>query len=175
MFEGDPVAFAAYEDGKQVSPVLTKRQALRWVESNRDVSLRDALGMIGQALDEQDTAMRDTRQAARDALPRTPLEGDVVRFADGVEYRVSSVNGTLDGKQRIQTTAGGSFSWNSTGGMSYSGGLFSPFDADTMTLTDETADVPAWFFHHGNACAHNGVHVTARVRVWTTTAERPGP
>lgn len=57
--------------------------------------------------------------------------------------------------------------------MSYSGSLFDAIDSDTMTLTDETADVSAWFFHHEWACAHNGVNVKARVRVWATTAERP--
>lgn len=174
MFEGDPAAFAVYENGEQVSPVLSQRQALWWIERNRDVAdLREALRMIRITLDERDTASLTRRQAARDALPRVPLEGDVVRFSDGVEYRVSYAWDTDHGTRRVQTTRGGSFSWGSSGHMSYSGSLFDAIDSDTMTLTDETANVPAWFFHHEWACAHNGVNVKARVRVWTTTAERP--
>lgn len=177
MFEGDPAAFAVFEGDEQISPILTQQQAWSWLERNHGVGPMDARRgrtkfRIGQALDERDTESLTTRQTKRDAMPAVPAEGDVVEFSDGERYRVS-YEWTGDNGQRVQTTKGGSFYWGDTGSMSYSGSLISPIAGDTMTLTDETADVPAWFFHHQFACAHNGITVTARVRVWRTTAERP--
>jgi signal peptidase I len=133
--------------------------------------------------DELDLELAAKRQINREMLYDNrpePLEGDVVQFTDGTRYRVSHAirhydyedggEGHLHG---VQTTKGGSFHWNTSGGMSYSGSLFKPIPADTFTFHGETAPVRAWIFHHDKVSAHRSVDVTARVRVWHTTAPVP--
>ena len=119
------------------------------------------------SLDERDQAYLREATAARAAMVE-PLQGDVIRFADGTERRISHV-----WPDSIQSATGGSYHFARSGHMSYSGSLFVGVPADSLTLTDETAQVPAWFFHHGWAKAHNGVNVVATVRVWQSSADAP--
>ncbi|MBO0676814.1 hypothetical protein JRC04_04995 [Mycolicibacterium sp. S2-37] len=175
---GEPAAFAVFKGDEAVSPVMSQRHAIDYAEREFGVTLLDLYHGTSEyrvrgKLDERDEAARAERQAKRDASPKVVAEGDVIVFPTGERLRVSNTRGTYHGRQQVQTTTGGSFHWMSTGGMSYSGGLLSPINGDTLRPTDETAEVPAWFFHHGFATAHNGVHTTARVRVWRTTAEVP--
>lgn len=118
-------------------------------------------------LDERDRAYLIEATAARAAMLE-PLQGDVIRFADGIERRISHV-----WPDSIQSATGGSYHFSRSGHMSYSGSLFVGVPAESLTLTDETAEVRAWFFHHGWAKAHNGIDVTAPVRVWQSTADAP--
>lgn len=94
--------------------------------------------------------------------------GDWVRFADGVERRVSYVwrdELDLDLPNGVQTSAGGSFHIGPYGA-SFSGSLFTGVDASTLTLTGERQPGTVWFFHHEHQCAHNGVHGMIPFRVW---------
>lgn len=134
--------------------------------------------------DDTDQELVAKRQLNREMLDEhrncfNPLEGDVVIFPDGTHTRISHVwrdyTNDTDGKpDSIQTSHGGSFHWSASGYMSFSGGLMSSIPAATLSWdVAEYAQVPAWIFHHDHRGAGRGVDVTARVRVWRTTAPLP--
>jgi len=190
MFEGDPVAFKVYENDTPISPRTTYRGAYRWLQSKQGegvafAALRgkhDAY-KIRQDLDELDTEARGKRQVNRSMLEEhnngfNPMSGDVVVYPCGTRHRISAVvkdwrEGEMVGIVKVQTSVGGSWHWNGSGYMSFSGSLFLPIKAETLTWHGERAEVPAWFFHHEWSQANNSVNVTATVRVWHTTAELP--
>jgi hypothetical protein len=118
------------------------------------------------ALDDRDKAILAVRVAAFNST-EGPRVGDYVRFADGVTRRISYV--WPDG---IQTSDGGSF-YLGNGCMSFSGTLYTHVPTETLTLTKETRDASAWFFHHDLWEAHNSVHVHVSVRVWISSATAP--
>lgn len=117
------------------------------------------------------------RQANRDALAGrnnapTPLCGDVVIFPTGDRLRISYM--WTDGRtSSIQTSSEGRWHWFESGDMDFSGALYDGIPAASLTDTGEHDSVPAWIFHHNRVSAHRSVDVTARVRVWTTTAAVP--
>lgn len=82
-------------------------------------------------------------------------------FADSVRRRISYSWG--DG---YQTSDGGSFYLDESGGMSFSGSLYQSVPVDSLTDTGETDTAGAWVFHHGYSDAGNGVDVTVTVRVY---------
>jgi len=92
------------------------------------------------------------------------LEGDWIKFADGVYERIAYV-----WDSRVQTYPGGSFYFNPSGRMSQSGALNPGVRPDTLKLTDELRPASAWIFHHGLSMAHNGVNFMVRVRVWESS------
>lgn len=129
-------------------------------------------------LDERDQQILADRQLAYDAI-EGPRVGDFVRFADGVERRISYIwrIGAGDGfwvrpadYDRIQTSDSGSYHLGD-GYVSMSGGLHPAIPANTLSETDETKPGPCWFFHHDLARAHNGVDVLATFRVFTCSRE----
>lgn len=103
----------------------------------------------------------------------------MVIFPDGTWTRISHVWRDYDNDQggnpaQIQTSRDGSWHWSASGHMSFSGGLLSSIPADTLTWdVSNYAMVKAWIFHHDRVSAHRSVDVTARVRVWHTTAPLP--
>lgn len=102
-----------------------------------------------------------------------PQVGDWVRFADGVERRISYLwrdELNLDLPNGVQTSSGGSFHFGPYGA-SFSGSLFCGVDASTLEATDEHRPGNVWFFHHEHQCASNGVHARVLFRVWNCTVE----
>lgn len=95
-----------------------------------------------------------------------PRCGDFIRFSCGAERRIGAV--TIWGAQAAKT---GSFCID-RGLADHSGAYY--FDAiDKMHLVDsgETKAGAAWFFHHGEVRAHNGVNVVAPFRIYTINQE----
>lgn len=122
--------------------------------------------MTVQTLDQRDQDILTHRIAAFNAV-EGPHVGDYVAFADGVTRRISHI--WPDG---VQTSDDGSF-YLGEGYMSFSGSLYVSVPTETLTLTDETCEAGAWFFHHNHHTAHNGINVIVPVRVWTSTAKAP--
>lgn len=128
--------------------------------------------------DATDLELAVQRQAQRDILEGlnngfNPLQGDVVIFPTGERFRISYV-WSLEGRPNdIQTSDAGRWHWCANGDMDFSGTLRMPIPAVTLTDTGEHDSAPAWIFHHDKRSAHRSVNVTARVRVWTTTAAAP--
>ena len=94
--------------------------------------------------------------------------GDFVRFADGTIRRVSHV--WTDEPVGIQTSDNGSW-YLGNGYMSFSGGLFCPIPAASMTRTDETMSGACWFFHHDFAYRDNGIYTSIPCPVWNCSIE----
>ncbi len=126
-------------------------------------------------LDERDAEIVARCMAAMDAEPG-PRVGDFVRFADGIERRISHVwpamPDTPGWRAGAQTSDGGSWHLGEYG-CSFSGGLYPLVGLDTLTDTGERQDGCAWIFHHGHACAGGGVDLLAPFRVFTCSEEAP--
>jgi len=90
--------------------------------------------------------------------------GDFAILRDGRTMRFSHHWG-----DSIQVSEGGSFYF---GGeyMSFSGGLEPAIPVEQFQDTGETRKGSAWFFHHNQARAHNGVDVQVPCRVYKQTA-----
>lgn len=122
-----------------------------------------------QTLDERDTAILNTRQAAFLAC-QEPKQGDFIRFADGTIKRIAHVWPDEQNRAEwIQPTDGkgdaGSF-YLGEGYMSYSGSLNQGIDANRFTRANETMQGRCWFFHHDFARANGGVYVQINCPVW---------
>jgi hypothetical protein len=118
------------------------------------------------ALDERDSAILAARIEAFDRV-NGPRDGDYVRFADGIERRISFVTPIewLPECDSIQTSDGGSW-YLGNGYVSFSGGLYRGVKRETLTLTEETKPGSVWFFHHDYHTAHNGIDTTISFRVY---------
>jgi hypothetical protein len=57
--------------------------------------------------------------------------------------------------------------------MEYSGGLESSIPMDKFSRTQETMSAPAWFFHHDDVRAHNGIDIMVNCPVWECDAPAP--
>ncbi|MBF6332392.1 hypothetical protein [Nocardia transvalensis] len=99
----------------------------------------------------------------------TPLVGDWIDFADGIRRRISYIWGDED----AQTSDRGSYYLLPNGDMNFSGSLYPSIPLASLTNTGTTRPGSAWIFHHGHACAHNGVDFDIPVRVYTTTLSAP--
>lgn len=188
---GEPVAFKVFENDTPVSPRTTYRGAYHWLQdrSGDGVAFAALRGKhdvytVRQDLDEIDTDLLERRQLTRSMLNEhnggfNPMSGDVVAYPCGTWHRIAEVIKDYDQDEngkiaKVQTSKGGSWHWGASGYMSMSGSLFRPIAAETLTWTiGEYAEVAAWFFHHGHSGAGRDVNVTAKVRVWHTTAELP--
>lgn len=130
-------------------------------------------------LDEWDTAaLAETVAGFRAREADVPLVGEFVRFACGTLRRISHVWEWGKGPESIQTSEGGSYhlasraSLRTPGGfISHSGGLFPGVKPEHFTLTEERLPGIVWIWHHGRACAHNGIDVTVSFRVWSVDQE----
>lgn len=121
-----------------------------------------------EQLDQKDRDLLAASQHQFDLRPG-PREGDIIRFSDGVEQRVTHVWGRGADDGLIQTADDrfrGTFYFD-FGVCSYSGALRPGVRRNTLTLTDERKCAPVWFFHHGRSAAHNGVDAEAVFRVYT--------
>ena len=123
-------------------------------------------------LDEKDQEILAEAQYRFDVLSG-PRIGDIIRFSDDVEQRVTHVHGFGDAWSGVQTNDA---KYRSTfyfdfGTCSYSGGLLPGVPRGTLTLTDERKLAPVWFFHHGVSKAYNGVDAEAVFRVYTCNLE----
>ena len=99
-----------------------------------------------------------------------PRVGDYIRMLDGSLRRF-----TYHWGDSIQTTTKDAYAYGCCfyfGGtfMSFSGGLDSAIPLAQIEPTDEILDGNAWFFHHGFADAHRGVHFTVPCRVFVQVA-----
>ena len=115
--------------------------------------------------DDRDQDILDKRQSAY--LERTgPQVGHWVHFADGAVRRISHIwDWGEPSEVSIQTSNGGSF-YLGNGYMQFSGSLYSGIPGSTFKRTDKFKVGSAWFFHHNDACAHNGVGVMVKCAVW---------
>lgn len=118
-------------------------------------------------MDDRDLEILIDRQAKLSAIKEIK-QGDYVRFADGIERRVSHV--WYDGG--IQTSAGGSW-YLGEGYMSFSGSLFPIVPAETMRRTEEKKPGSAWFFHHDYAVRDGGIPVMVNCAVWECSEPAP--
>lgn len=124
------------------------------------------------AADERDLTMLAERMEALDRI-EGPRVGDFVRFADGVERRIS--HHWTDGEGwdgGIQTSDGGSW-YLGNGYVSMSGSLYGCIPTDSLKLTDERKRGSVWIFHHDFAGAGRGVDLDAEFRVYVCAAEAP--
>jgi hypothetical protein len=117
--------------------------------------------------DDKDQAILDMNMAEMNKR-KGPRVGDWIRFADGVERRISYIWDFGD-ENRIQTAMGDGSFYLAFGYCSMSGGMYRGIDAATLTETSETKDGMIWFFHHDFAMAHNGVYKAVPFRVFTST------
>lgn len=124
-------------------------------------------------LDERDEAILLDRTRKMDEI-EGPREGDFVRFADGIERRVSFVTPTewLPECDSVQTSKGGSW-YLGNHGCSFSGSLYSGVKRETLALTTEYRDGSCWFFHHDQFQAHNGVDAMATFRLYKCSEDAP--
>jgi hypothetical protein len=99
------------------------------------------------------------------AAKEGPRVGDFIRFACGTERRIGADWGRGLG---VQTAKGGRFCID-RGMADHSGGYFGINEKAALTDTGETQPGEAWFFHHGEVRAHNGVDVLAPFRIFTST------
>ena len=122
-------------------------------------------------LDAKDAALYQARLTDWGAIDG-PRVGDFVEMLDGTLRRF-----THDWGESIQTTVGDrhpcagdqSFYW---GGdyMSFSGSLDPAIPKLSLELTEQKRDGWAWFFHHDEMRAHNGVSVAVPCRVYREVA-----
>ncbi len=122
------------------------------------------LAELNPHLDDQDQALLADHVARMDRKAG-PRVGDFIRFACGTERRIS-----YDWGDSVQTAIAGRFCIE-RGLADFSGSLFGPTPAADLTDTGQTQPGAAWFFHHGQARAHNGVDVQVPFRVFTSTNE----
>lgn len=126
---------------------------------------------MNTTLDERDAAILAKLRAKWDTVDGARV-GDYVRMLDGSLRRF-----THDWGDSIQTTCGPShpcagdqsfYFYGRT--MSFSGSLDSAIPAQSLRDTGQVKDGSAWFFHHGEARAHNGVTVMVPCRVYEVRA-----
>jgi hypothetical protein len=121
-------------------------------------------------LDELDAAILAERQAAflDRADDEGPRQGDVVAFRDGTFLRVSYA-----WPDRIQTGDMRASYYLGNGYMSHSGACFTGVPRAAFTPTGRRSLETAWFFHHDQRRAYNGVDVLVAVPVWRCDADAP--
>lgn len=123
-------------------------------------------------MDTRDIEIFTQREAEYKKAPG-PRVGHFVRFADGVERRISHVwSDEKDQPISIQTSADGSF-YLGTGYMSFSGSLYVGVPAATLRKTEGTKFGRAWFFHHDFRTADNAVHVDVECPIWDCSEPAP--
>jgi hypothetical protein len=127
-------------------------------------------------LDETDLRITKERMAAFMA-DESPKVGDYVKFADGVERRISYIwrfEGKPSGTFSVQTSDGGSWYFGDGGYCSFSGSLYSGVPASTLKHTSSARRGSCWFFHHDHHCAHNGVGIQPPIfDGWTCSKGAP--
>ncbi|HEX7325159.1 MAG TPA: hypothetical protein VF292_07380 [Rhodanobacteraceae bacterium] len=120
-----------------------------------------------EKLDQQDAAILARRQAAYDELPGV-RNGDFLVFRDGRIERVAHVSDNA-----VQSDFGGRFGssfYLGDGYAGYSGGLDRSIPLSRVASTHEGRNGSAWFFHHNEVAAHNGVGVRLFFRVFRVAA-----
>lgn len=120
---------------------------------------------LNERLDEKDKAILSNAVLCRELTETSkPDSGDVMRWPDGQLTRACHI--WDDGAQYTDQLESGSFCMNRNGSLSYSGGLNTAIPFERIKPTAERMTAPCWFFHHGHARAHGGVHAVMSVRVW---------
>jgi hypothetical protein len=112
-------------------------------------------------LDERDVQVVADRMSAY-LENNGPQVGDFVKFADGIERRISYVwafEGEDPAKFSVQTSDGGSF-YLGKGYCSFSGGLHTGVPASTLKLTGTIRRGSCWIFHHDHHTAGNGIDLS---------------
>lgn len=116
--------------------------------------------------DERDKEILALRESLFNQM-EGPRVGDYLRTPDGM------LRFTHDWGDTIQTTVRPSHPCNgdasfylSEGHVSFSGSLNPGIAKDTLRDTGDKQDGSFWFFHHNDACAHNGVYFKIPCRVF---------
>lgn len=121
--------------------------------------------------DEKDAAALQEAQTRRDlAFRARPRVGDIIRFPNGAETRVTYV--WADHCQTVGKHGPASFALLWDGECSYSGSLDRGVMHEHLRFTGERKQARAWIFHHGIAMAHNGVDVMLNVHVFESSVPR---
>ncbi len=109
-------------------------------------------------------------RAAEDLNRSYPREGDALVFSCGTVRHVSNAY-----EDSAQPTVGydASFYLSKHGHMSFSGTLGASIPNKHFTPLPDRLEANAWTFHHGHACAHNGVRCKVMVRAWAVDAPWP--
>ena len=114
--------------------------------------------------DEKDAELLQKRQELYDNR-QGPRVGDWCRMPNGELRRFTHNWG--DGLQTTSPNFGlGSFYFDRSGFMSYSGALDPSVDLSKIEKTEEVKPAWIWFFHHDCAQAHNGVYREIPCRIY---------
>lgn len=100
----------------------------------------------------------------RNLMPKVLRVGDVVRYKDGSEGRVTNVNSYSKTFQAGGET--GSYFLLSSGDLSYGGSLSMTADSSVLIETNETSTREIWIFDQGIPGANRGVILDIKERVW---------
>jgi hypothetical protein len=124
---------------------------------------------VNPAFDDKDAVILRNRIEAWDK--RTgPRVGDFVLMPNGQKRRFT--HAWDDGMQTTYPGFGnGSFHFGKEGYMDYSGSLDSSIKFERIVDTGECEEGVAWFFHHNEMRAHNGVDCHVPCRVYRVTEE----
>jgi len=123
-----------------------------------------------RTLDPKNLDILSSRLSAREQITG-PRVGDWLRRLDGSESRITHV-WTFDGEgAHVQDggTVCGRFYLQTTGHLSYSGGLNPGLPESVLELTEETRDGWVWFFDRDWWGANCGVDFKITERVWKQT------
>lgn len=123
---------------------------------------------MSPSADARDAELVRRRMARLDAQDG-PRVGDFVRFADGVERRISYL--WDDG---AQTSEAGSF-YLSESGCAFSGSLHPPVPIEALVRADERRPGSVWIFHHDVPRAGNAVTARVQFRVYDCRRRGCGP
>ena len=117
--------------------------------------------------DEEDAKILEQRLKAFNER-QGPRVGDFIRFVDGVLRRIGE---HIEGVG-YQSTDGGQF-YLGEGYCAYSGTLHPLVPEHSLMSTGETRSGSAWFFHHNQRFAHNGVDVEVEFRLFACMYAAP--
>lgn len=117
--------------------------------------------------DARDADILAQRVADWNAKPG-PRVGDFAILANGKTVRFSHDWG--DSLQTTDGRFGASFYLGKGGYMDFSGGLDPSIPKVAFVYTGEVRDGQAWFFHHEETRAHNGVYFNVPCRVFRQTS-----
>lgn len=96
------------------------------------------------------------------------LEGDIIRYLDGKEERVTHV---WQGDSAQAGGGSGSYYMGVSGYASYSGGLNSGLPLNRLKLIEETKETMFWMFSRDSSGGGRGIYFYCPVKIWVEIEE----